>query len=290
MADRPDPSEGEAGPAPIPPAFSVGTSRRAVRPGKPPPPPIPGGAGWWRRIPGFRTGRKWKQVLAILGYLLIAIWVVQTPTKPALGVLGLLSLAAAWLATNAFGLRTRIPMFRSANRFEAAGAWSGLAFAILLAASLAGAPPNSSYTGVGSGPSVSPSPIGVAQEQSPTTAASASQSPSPSPKPSPSPSPSPSPVPSPSPSPISQPAPPPVVFDFCGAPDNPWHYNFCTPNSGRYIYSPNAGFCGYFNCIASFWRSTNGYVDECNDGTYSHSGGRSGACSYHGGEMRPLWD
>jgi hypothetical protein len=30
-------------------------------------------------------------------------------------------------------------------------------------------------------------------------------------------------------------------------------------------------------------------VDECHDGTYSHSGGRSGACSYHGGELRPLY-
>ena len=186
-------------------------------------------------------------------------------------------------------------MFRSANRFEAAGAWTGLGFAMLLAASLAGTPPNNSYSGVGSGPSTSPSPNAVAQEQSPspTNAASANQS-SPSPKPSPTLSPSPSTVPSPSPSQspstASQPPPPPVAFDFCGAPDNPWHYNFCLSNSGRYIYSPNAQFCGYFNCIASFWRSTNGYVDECNDGTYSHSGGRSGACSYHGGEMRPLWD
>ncbi|SRR5579884_1960642 len=31
----------------------------------------------------------------------------------------------------------------------------------------------------------------------------------------------------------------------------------------------------------------NGYIIECKDGTYSHSGGRRGACSYHGGETRP---
>jgi hypothetical protein len=31
-------------------------------------------------------------------------------------------------------------------------------------------------------------------------------------------------------------------------------------------------------------------VVECNDGTYSHSGGRSGTCSTHSGVMRPLWD
>jgi hypothetical protein len=35
-------------------------------------------------------------------------------------------------------------------------------------------------------------------------------------------------------------------------------------------------FCSYFNCIPSFWQSTNGYGEECHDGTYSHSGGRSG--------------
>ena len=30
-----------------------------------------------------------------------------------------------------------------------------------------------------------------------------------------------------------------------------------------------------------------GSVIECRDGTYSHAGGRRGACSYHGGENRP---
>jgi hypothetical protein len=76
------------------------------------------------------------------------------------------------------------------------------------------------------------------------------------------------------------------VPDTCGAPSNPWGYNFC---SGAYIRNPPSNFCSYFNCIASFWNSTNGYVDECQDGTYSHSGGVQGACSHHGGEMRALW-
>jgi hypothetical protein len=71
-----------------------------------------------------------------------------------------------------------------------------------------------------------------------------------------------------------------------GVNGNPWGYDF-TP--GNLIYNPPAAFCDYFNCISSFWTSTNGYVDECNDDTYSHSGGRSGACSHHGGEMRPLY-
>jgi hypothetical protein len=29
-------------------------------------------------------------------------------------------------------------------------------------------------------------------------------------------------------------------------------------------------------------------VMECQDGMYSKSGGRSGSCSYHGGNLRPL--
>ena len=75
----------------------------------------------------------------------------------------------------------------------------------------------------------------------------------------------------------------------CGAPANPWRYNFCDSNFGKYIHSPPSNFCVYFSCIASFWQFPNGYVTECVDGRYSHSGGISGACSSHGGEWRALW-
>src|SRR5207253_5811985 len=47
--------------------------------------------------------------------------------------------------------------------------------------------------------------------------------------------------------------------NLCGAPSNPWGYNFC---GGSLIYSPPSNFCDYFNCIPSFWESTKGYVDE----------------------------
>ncbi|GCF08109.1 DUF3761 domain-containing protein [Dictyobacter arantiisoli] len=96
--------------------------------------------------------------------------------------------------------------------------------------------------------------------------------------------------PAPQPQPTQPPAPqppaptqPPVVTGVNG---NPWGYDF---NPGNLIYNPPANICSYFNCIASFWEHTNGYVDECYDGTYSHSGGVSGACSRHGGELRPLY-
>jgi hypothetical protein len=81
----------------------------------------------------------------------------------------------------------------------------------------------------------------------------------------------------------------PKPSDNCGAPSNPWGYNFCDYYAGNTINNPPSNFCSYFSCIASFWSFTNGYVAECNDTKYSHSGGVSGACSSHGGEWRPLW-
>lgn len=67
---------------------------------------------------------------------------------------------------------------------------------------------------------------------------------------------------------------------------NPWGYNF---KAGSRIYDPPDEFCSYFDCIPSFWDSTAGYVMQCSDKMFSHSGGRSGSCSYHGGNYRPLY-
>ena len=96
----------------------------------------------------------------------------------------------------------------------------------------------------------------------------------------------PTPIPTHPPAPTPTPAPQPTQAQTTGVNGNPWGYNF---QLGSLIYNPPSNFCDYFNCIPSFWKSTNGYVDECNDETYSHSGGVSGACSRHGGEMRPLY-
>jgi len=55
------------------------------------------------------------------------------------------------------------------------------------------------------------------------------------------------------------------------------------------VWSPShAGdsqFCSEHTCIGSF-TTEEGTVVECSDGTYSHAGGISGACSHHGGEQR----
>jgi hypothetical protein len=110
------------------------------------------------------------------------------------------------------------------------------------------------------------------------------QAPTPTPKPTPVPTVRviPTQPPTPKPTPTSAPS--------CnGINGNPWCYNF---SPGTLIYTPPSGFCNYFNCIPSFYGSDDpgdGYINECADGTYSQSGGERGDCSYHGGEMRPLY-
>jgi hypothetical protein len=49
------------------------------------------------------------------------------------------------------------------------------------------------------------------------------------------------------------------------------------------VSNPASGICNYFPCVADFWNG-GGYLEVCNDGVYSLTGGRPGACSQHGGE------
>ncbi|MFL6136555.1 MAG: hypothetical protein ACJ74O_02000 [Frankiaceae bacterium] len=88
------------------------------------------------------------------------------------------------------------------------------------------------------------------------------------------------------PTPTPTPKPTHAVPSTCGAPKNPWGYNFC--GSGSLIYHPAPDVCGYFDCIDYFDNGV-GYMIECSDGTYSMSGGRSGRCSHHGGELREVY-
>lgn len=74
--------------------------------------------------------------------------------------------------------------------------------------------------------------------------------------------------------------------DLCGAPSNPWNYTYC---AGQQIRQPPSNLCSVFACIPSFWNQTRGYVIQCRDGLLSHSGGIRGSCSYHGGNLRPLY-
>jgi hypothetical protein len=165
------------------------------------------------------------------------------------------------VAFDSWGLRRRLPGFRSPRSLAARGSCAGAVVMLLMACG-------------GPEPAASLAPVST-----PVLESTPASSPSPSAAPKPAPTPAPTARP-------TAPPPPPPAENLCGAPSNPWHYNFC---GGSLIYSPPSSFCYYFPCIASFWKSTNGYVDQCMDGTFSHSGGVQGACSHHGGERRPLY-
>jgi hypothetical protein len=52
---------------------------------------------------------------------------------------------------------------------------------------------------------------------------------------------------------------------------------------GSFSHATDAAFCTTHHCIENF-PDGSGYIVQCADGEWSHSGGRSGACSDHGGE------
>jgi hypothetical protein len=52
---------------------------------------------------------------------------------------------------------------------------------------------------------------------------------------------------------------------------------------GSLSHAGDSQFCSTHECIENF-PNGNGYVVQCVDGEWSHSGGLSGACSDHGGE------
>jgi hypothetical protein len=127
--------------------------------------------------------------IALIGYLVIAAWIVQFPWNPSLGILGLLSAGTVVVAFNVLNSRKRIPVFRSSNKLVAGAAWSIVALAMLVAAGAA-APSSSNQ------PQGSP---GVALGGSSPTPTEASPIPTPILGPSPSPKRSPSPSPKPTP-------------------------------------------------------------------------------------------
>jgi hypothetical protein len=66
-------------------------------------------------------------------------------------------------------------------------------------------------------------------------------------------------------------------------------YNF-NSSGGTLVYNPPANFCeSSRTCVSTFWTATRGYVVECANGKYSHSGGISGACSRDGGIAATLY-
>jgi len=248
-------------------------------------------SGWLRTVPGFRSGTTWKAILAGAGYSLIALALIGAVSAGSISgiVLSLGILLIVLVATNGWGTRIRLPLVKSPNKLLAALGWSIFLVVWLAVIGLA-APPSTND------PSRALTALAPSFTATPTHTVAATVSPSARVTQTPSPTATPTAVPTAAPVVVvptakptaapPPPPPPPPPFNYCGAPANPWHYNFC---AGNLIYSPPSSFCSYFACIPSFWKSTNGYVDQCVDGMYSHSGGRQGACSSHGGESRPLY-
>lgn len=170
--------------------------------------------------------------------------------------------------------------------------WAGLGFGVLLLVLLVaicsgGVNAAGAFLGSSSATPTTAHTAGNRSSNSGLAAGTATATDTPTPAPTDTPTPSPTPRPTatstpvpPTATPISQPTCIPNAVNC-----NPWGYNFSCCN---HIYSPPSNFCDYFNCIPSFWQHTNGYVEECKDGEYSHSGGVQGSCSYHGGNWRPL--
>lgn len=261
-------------------------------------------------------------IVAVVAVVVVAIAVaVLGVIGPYLAGLGVVAALVVILNPGGVGARLRespgwwaIPGMRAASRGAASFAALLLLYSVpapLAAFGLvhavrsspsSGAPEARNGVGGGSTTSAVPSPSTPASTFPLVTATITTPSPSPSDTPTPTPAPTPTAVPEASstlqpipvatatPAPTAAPPPPPPptpsAQNLCGAPANPWGYNFCG-GSGR-INNPPSDFCSYFTCIASFWQQTNGYVEECNDGTYSHSGGQVGSCSSHKGNKRPL--
>jgi hypothetical protein len=72
---------------------------------------------------------------------------------------------------------------------------------------------------------------------------------------------------------------------FCGAPENPYEYNFC---GGEYVISPESGVCHYFRCADDFWNER-GYLVECSDGKVTRTGGYRYSCVGHGSYRRTVY-
>ena len=260
-------------------------------------------------------------VVVIVVAIAIAVLGVIGPYVAAVGVIGALVVI---VNPGGIGARLRqspgwwaIPGMRGASRRAAPFAALLLlysvpaplaAFGLVHAVSHPSSSPPVAGSGVGGGsPSpAKPSPSGTTSSifpsitptiDTPTASPTSSETPTPTPTATPSATPVPTatlqPIPvlttAPTPTPAATPSPPPPTppaQNLCGAPNNPWGYNFCG-GSGR-VNSPPSDFCNYFNCMASFWQQATGYVEECNDGTYSHSGGQKAPCSSHNGNQRPL--
>jgi hypothetical protein len=265
---RPDPSW-----PPPPPGWQlwVPDEQDPARPTSPAASELPAAAQpVWRRVRG------WYARLPVWAKLLVALLL--------LGLLPWLLIAAGLaLATlGIVGLRRPLPRFKLTSPTAAVGALllglvgigtgSALAVATLTPAPVASPPPAAPTTQSAPPPTVPttaapPTTALPATTRAPSTTAAKKPTTTHPPRSSP-------------PASTTKPA------SLCGAPPNPYGYNFC--GRGGYVVDPPADVCAYFTCIDNFWNGR-GHMEECRDHTYSMSGGRPGSCSHHGGNRRPVY-
>ncbi|WP_370464094.1 hypothetical protein [Micromonospora sp. AP08] len=79
--------------------------------------------------------------------------------------------------------------------------------------------------------------------------------------------------------------PQPAAERRCGAPANPYGYDFC---GGERIRKPAAGICDWFECAPGFW-SGRGWLVQCRDGAVSLTGGQRESCAANQGYRRTFW-
>jgi len=144
-------------------------------------------------VPGYRSGTPWKQVVATITYLVLAAWLVQGFTgRPGLAAFSLALLAAVFVGSNAWKIRSKLPLLSAPSRAKALAGWGVLVVALLITGtwSLAETTPTapagasslrSGSGGVGGGaPATAPS-----RDSSPTPTRTATPKPTPTPTPAP---------------------------------------------------------------------------------------------------------
>lgn len=82
---------------------------------------------WLRQVPGFRSGKSWRKLVAIVGYGCIGLLAVAGfAGNVSILLFAFWALTTVFLVFNAWHLRERTPVLRSANKAAAAWGWFGL--------------------------------------------------------------------------------------------------------------------------------------------------------------------
>ena len=157
---------GDPQPEPIPSSYYArATGPRLVTPWRAPEPRL------GRLLDGLRGLSNPRRVVLALGSLLGIGWSVQLPWHHALGLLGLLVIATTVLGTNAWNLRSRVPLLGSPQRLSTFAGWAVLGV-LLVVSGLAARPASSSTAPLGDGVARATTPA-VRQTATPILAPSA---------------------------------------------------------------------------------------------------------------------